>query len=220
MRTSSRCGLWAAVCVAGLGAVPLRGQDADRSLAVRHRNECRLAAQVVSTGHPRTKAEWAKDYLLNCEEDAPPVLAGLWRDLPADTGRVEWLVAISSRIRDGRIYDQARTVALDRSRPDVVRVGAMIVLAQYADPYAGYSLAVLAPPPEPVRRVLRPTVGSTYGVQLRGPIPITGPVDDAVRTLLAQVAETDPSRPVWYAAGSMAHALGSEVRRSEVPPRD
>lgn len=196
-------------------------QPASGQPGVQHRNNCRLAAQVVSTGHPHTKRDWARNYLVTCEAEVPPLVVDLWRSVPADTAEVRWLNAISRSVRDRRIYDRVREVALDPSRPDVVRVGAMVVLTKYADPDSDFSIAVLEPPAEPVRRIRPIWVGTTFSSQLRGPEPMDECLLEPVHALFEQIAQAESSGPVWYAAASLARsfAIRIGVGGCEIPPR-
>lgn len=195
-----------------LAASPARAQAGGENPAmVKHRNDCRLAAQVLTTRTPRTKLVWAREYIQHCEEEGPPAIAQDWRTVSADTSEVVQLMRASTSIRDARIYEEARTVVLDRSRPDVVRVGAMHVLDTYANPHhAGWFWSV-RPPADLNRRVV-PSTGSVLGVQaVDGPVPVTGSVREPVLRLFEQVAaarENEP-RTVWYAAAALAKRMGS-----------
>ncbi|HEX8452791.1 MAG TPA: hypothetical protein VF647_11885 [Longimicrobium sp.] len=134
--------------VAALPLVPVESRAQDQGpnpLMVKHRSDCRLAAQVLITGEPRARREWARDYIANCENEGPPAIVQEWRAVSGDTASVIKVMRASTMIHDARIYEQVRAVALDRSRPDVVRVGAMHVLDNYVDPHhVGWFSAVPA----------------------------------------------------------------------------
>lgn len=51
-----------AVCVFA-AAAPLHGQSKGQYDKTRRRNDCRLADQVIETGQPATKKEWAYGYI-------------------------------------------------------------------------------------------------------------------------------------------------------------
>lgn len=84
-------------------AVPARAQD-ERLAEVRERNDCRLAAQVLATGHPHPRYEWARSTIVNCEDEGPAYFASQWRTAPADTAALRLLIAAASRVRDARVY--------------------------------------------------------------------------------------------------------------------
>lgn len=203
--------LWVFPALA-LAAFPVSAQSGGENPAmIKHRNDCRLAAQVLTTRTPRTKLVWAREYIQHCEEEGPAAIAQDWRLVSADTSEVLHLMRASTAINDRRIYEQARIVALDRSRADVVRVGAMHVLDKYANPYNGGWFWSVRPPADPNRRVV-PATGSVLGVQaVDGPVPVTGSVREPVLQLFEQVAAARANEPrtVWYAAAALAKRMGS-----------
>lgn len=203
-----------------LQADPLAAQQEANPAAVHHRNQCRLAAQVLGTGHPHPKYDWALGYILHCEEVGPPALVQMWRSELSDTSTVGQLLDASSRIRDRRIYEEVRRVALDRSKPDVMRVGALIVLSEYVDSEMAYSFPLLAPPAGDVRRIpSRWASGTLYG-QLTGSDPLRESVDEPVIELYEQLAQDRSNRSVWFAAAVLAKNVRYwvEQRASEAMP--
>lgn len=97
------------------------------------RNDCRLAAQVLETGHPAPHYEWALEFIAKCEETGAPVLAALWRSA-ADTEHLNRLYVSSYLLRDARITDAVTKVAQNRALPRLVRLNAIRVLAGHAVP--------------------------------------------------------------------------------------
>jgi hypothetical protein len=189
----------------------LWGQGGEHQLAVKHRNDCRLAAQVLGTGHPAPHREWALRYIANCEGEGPAVLAALWRSAP-NSGDVETLVRSSLRLRDARLYNQLRETAGDRSRPGPVRVGAMLVLARYTDPRNAIWLTDLVPP-DSIRQIRLVPASSTGFHPLTGDVPLRGPIAPSVLTLLEGIAAARTSEPreVWYAAAVLAKRVRRDV---------
>jgi hypothetical protein len=183
---------------------PLAAQEGANPAAIHHRNQCRLAAQVLETGHPHPKYPWALNYIMICEEQAPPVLVQMWRRQLTDTLEVRHVMTASSRIRDRRIYEEVRRVALDRAKPDVMRVGALIVLSEYVDTGMAYSFPDLAPPPGEIRRLPSRWTSGTHGFQTTGPEPLPESVDAPVIQLYEQLAQDQSNRPVWFAAAVLA----------------
>ena len=179
--------------------------QADRD-AIKRRNDCRLAAQVLTTGEPHTKRDWARGYIANCENEGPPAIVQEWRTVPSDTAAVLQLMRASAAIRDMRIYEQLRAVAVDRSRADVVRVGAMHVLDSYVNPrHAGW-FGSRPPDAGPVRRVYPQTAVAAHAVYTNGVVPLTGSVRVPVMRLLQQIGAARDVEPatVWYAAAALA----------------
>lgn len=208
MRTNRRRGRWLAsggLLLLGAVAFPLRAQNSEAPDSVRHRNDCRLAGQVLHTGHPHPKYEWAREYIILCQEEGPAILAGEWGEISADTAQVNRLQRESARFRDVRLYRELRGTALDRSRPELVRIGAMLVLAKYVDPYSALWFSDLRPPPGEIHRI--PLVGSssTAGVWDYGSEPL-GPVAHPVLELLERIAaqRSTETREIWYAAAVLA----------------
>ncbi|HEX8670240.1 MAG TPA: hypothetical protein VF710_00045 [Longimicrobium sp.] len=203
-------------CVAALPLVPVESRAQDQGpnpLMVKHRNDCRMAAQVLITGEPRTRREWALDYISNCEHEGPPAIVQEWRTVPGDTASVVKVMRASTMIHDARIYEQVRAVVLDRSRPDVVRVGAMHVLDNYVDPHhVGWFSAV--PVVGAANVQVLPAGGVvTHAPYTNGPVPLTGSVKAPVLDLLQRIgaAREVESVSVWYAASALARRIQQEI---------
>jgi hypothetical protein len=192
------------------GAVPVAAQHIDRRAETHHRNQCRLAGQVLATNHPEPKREWARSYVTMCREEGPQFFAAEWARVDADSARLRYLVFDSGRIRDERLYEALRSVMSDTSRPERVRIGAMLVLARYVDPYNAVWFTDLHPPVGEIRYIPLVLSSSTHGNQLDGTRPL-GSVGAPVLDLLREVAarKDDEPRAVWYAA----EVLAKRVRR-------
>lgn len=193
-----------------VAAAPVAAQQTDRPAEVHHRNQCRLAGQVLATGQPEPKREWARSYVTMCREEGPEFFAAEWARVDADSARLRYLVFDSGRIRDERLYEALRSVMSDRSRPERVRIGAMLVLARYVDPYNSVWFSDLRPPVGEVRYIPLVLSSSTHGNQLNGPRPL-GSVGAPVLAALREVAarKDEEPRAVWYAA----EVLAKRVRR-------
>jgi hypothetical protein len=110
---------------------PLAAQSEGQDRHVR--NDCRLAAQVLETGHPAPHYEWALEFIAKCEETGAPVLAALWRSA-VNTEHLNRLYVSSYLLRDARITDAVTEVAQNRALPRLVRLNAIRVLAGHAVP--------------------------------------------------------------------------------------
>lgn len=205
MRTSGHGVLGVLVVVAI--AAPAAAQETNDS-EVRHRNECRLAAQVLSTGHPHPRYAWAHGKIGTCADEGPAYFAAEWNTVPADTALLRELIGNSTRWRDARIHARLRETAADRTRSDAVRVAAMIALAGYVDPYVAIDLADLRPPAGPIERIRFYGGTGVHAVQMPGAQPV-GSVTSEVLALLNGIARDRVSEPreVWYAAAALARRL-------------
>lgn len=201
------------VLTAGLFlALPLNAQNEEVALNAKRRNECRLAAQVLDTGHPRPHREWALRYISRCENEGPAVLAAQWRNAPVAGAELEAIVWSSLRLRDARLYDQLRATAADHSRPSSMRVAAMLVLARYTDPRNAIWLSDLVPP-DSIRRIPLVLSSSTGFYPITGEVPLSGSIAPQVLALLDEVAaaRSKEEAPVWYAAAVLAKRLRRDM---------
>lgn len=195
------------VLVLTLASGSLRAQDGqEQAAAAQRRNDCRLAGQVIATGQPHTKMEWAETFIEVCPEEGPAIFARRWLTVAGDTGAVAALLHQSARLRDARIYVQLRRTVLDRMRPAVVRVGAMLALARYVDPHDAAWFNELTPPEGTIRHIRAPLGSALHSNAITGASPLPPTVRSEVVELLGQIAaarQTEP-RTVWYAAAALA----------------
>lgn len=197
-----------------LAVVPAWGQGNDVSREAHRRNQCRLAAQVLTHGQPADKRAWAQEYITRCGDEGPAVLARQWQEVGDDSAQVVALVIGSPRIRDARIYNALRTIAEDRERPERVRVGAMIVLAKYVDPQIGIGYPDLRAPSGEIRRIPLVLNWLTHAGQIAGTHPLPGPVSQEVLATLQRIAASRQTedRAVWYAAAVLARRVERDIR--------
>jgi hypothetical protein len=104
----------------------------------RHRSDCRLAAQVLTTGHPAPHREWALSLIDLCDESGPPVLAQMWEQAEAQPDTLAKLVAAGARVPDRRLYSIVRRITLDASEPPIKRAAGLSLLGRWASP--GFSM--------------------------------------------------------------------------------
>jgi hypothetical protein len=196
-----------------VASTPVHSQDRGPSEASHLRNDCRLASQVIRTGHPHTRREWAEQFIDNCPESGPAAFVDVWITVPADSARLKWLVNFSSRLRDQRLVNAAAAILRDRSRPDLVRIGAMLLLMRYADPSELIGFSHLSSPPAgtgPIRMVMGNS--ATHPRRpLEGSEPLASGFENSVLLFLQEIAATDASPSVRYAAARLAKTLAHEL---------
>lgn len=121
----------------GLVAVLGAPAGAQQTVAdsVQFRNQCRLAAQVLELGEPANKRAWAAEFITACPDGAVFV-AKAWDMDPVDATELARLELRTSGLADERLSARLRSVAENASRPLLVRVAALSVLASYVRPGA------------------------------------------------------------------------------------
>lgn len=100
---------------------------------VKHRNNCRLAAQVLLDGQPAVKGDWALRYIGSCPQQQQVVVA-MWQDPPVGTEELDRLFELSRKVKDRRIFRRAAEVAEDPAARSELRVTALGVLGSYLHP--------------------------------------------------------------------------------------
>jgi hypothetical protein len=203
------------VCVTAclLAAVgPVSAQE-DREVAERIRSECRAAAQALSA--PGTEWKTVRERVVSCPDEGPAYLAEQWRRVPNDTAAVDWLRFHSARTRDARLFAELRRTALDRSRGDVVRVGAMLALMKLADPYGAYWFSDVRPPADSIRRIRLIRGSTTAGQQMSGAQPLPARATPGVLEIFAGISRrrADEPRSVWYAAAVLERRIRFNIEQ-------
>lgn len=191
-------------CAHGLSA---QGQGQSERDDARIRNDCRLAAQILTMGQPNPRYGWARDIISKCDESGGAALAALWRSVAADSAELVHVVYSTSRLRDQRVLDEIVTVAQDQARPAVVRLSAFQVLVSYYKPGAHI----------PLRWLRQPPFGSPLGVvtefrATEGASPLGPATRDVIHTLMRKLAESEPDPTVRNAARFLAEAFEAETR--------
>jgi hypothetical protein len=205
------CFMWSALVVLA-GVRPGAAQENEAAIDARFQSNCRLAAQVLSSGHPHPHAEWARAYIPDCPEEAPAFFSGRWASAPADTAALRELVSGSMRVRDARVYASVLRVVADRSRPDAVRVAAMIALARFADPRISIDIGELRVPDDPFGPVRYHGGSAVHVVHVPGTHPLGNVSGEVYATLDAISRDRTGELPaVWYAAAVLARRVGFRV---------
>jgi hypothetical protein len=194
-------------------------QENDRAREVHRRNQCRLAAQVLTSGHPANKREWAEGFIGNCPSEAPAILAERWLSNGQTVMQIRVLASHSFQIPDRRIYAGVLKAATDATRDPYLRIGALTTLASYAMPSEPVGIGSVTPPPTRIMRPMGPvtTGGSPHSHQLTAEQPLGDIFAEVLGTLdsIAARENTEPTE-VWYAAGrlrqTLRHARGIEYQ--------
>lgn len=113
--------------------------------SVKHRNNCRLAEQVIATGHPAPHDQWALDLIGGCPEGGEALANALrLASQSTDTAYLDRLTRPTLFLRDGNIFAAALTIASERSATETARVFALRSLIYAMRPTAGIDYGVLA----------------------------------------------------------------------------
>ena len=99
--------------------------------SVKHRNECRLADQVVTTGQPAPHLRWALGYLAACGAGAQgSAVSQAVRRLrtETDTAMLGPYWRVPQYLVDGRLFEAAEEIAADRGASTQARVFALSAL--------------------------------------------------------------------------------------------
>lgn len=185
------------------GVLPERGvAQANESSAAHLRNDCRLAAQVLATGHPAPRRAWALQRIDLCDRSGPAVLIQMWSRVPPTRAALEELEVPSTRLRDRRVYVALSEIAQNASEPSLKRIIALDVLAWYAAPNRGMPLdELLDPRPDSVRSIRLTAVD--YSPHTVGAEPLPETITDDVTGLLRNIANGEPTSAVGVAASRL-----------------
>jgi hypothetical protein len=116
------------VCLA-VALLPLRVAGQASPDSVKFRNDCRLATQVVTTGHPAVKTDWAMTIIREC----PAVAGALARALAGarsstDTVELTRITNAADWLRDGSLFAAAYDLLGDRAASHEARIFGVRVL--------------------------------------------------------------------------------------------
>ena len=105
--------------------------------SVKIRDNCRLAMQAVTTGHPGPKLQWAYPYLRICDpaDRQTAALAAVSRlrtshDVPEIVAAVEMLAVF----HDGQLFNAVLALAGDNGASNEARVDAFVALQRVIVP--------------------------------------------------------------------------------------
>ena len=195
--------------------LPLSAAGQANPDSVRARNDCRLAVQVVMTGHPAVKTEWAMGFVRQCSE-LPSALARAIRDTRTsrDTSVLKRVTAPADWLRDWGVYSAASEVLRDRTASPEARVFAIRVLMWAALPGMELDYSHLVDTDGDGSRSCGGMGPSLHGEIVRA-TPLPSGWEESGRALGRSVAR-DPSEPapVREAARCLALAIPFPYARS------
>lgn len=191
-------------------SAPVAAQDVSRAGEVQHRSDCRLAVQVMETGHPAPHRDWAYGILPHCGADAgPAAVASLWngrRRFASD--ELPMLVRATSEIRDRRIYLALRDFARRPGADVEARLHALALLVGYVNAagprFEPADLRRPADGPAPPMTFLThddPVCGSEA----------TGDVRDELRAFYTEIRNSDPDAVIRNAAAILLKHVHRQV---------
>lgn len=124
------------ILIVALSLLP-RVVGAQRAEDVAHRNDCRLATQVITTGQPATKAGWAASAVRECGAAAGASVAAAIRAsrTSRDLATLSRLGNVAVVLRDGVMFEAAIDVMKDADASLEARVFAARVLVLGLQPH-------------------------------------------------------------------------------------
>ncbi len=168
---------------------------------------CTRDKATLAHSGSRTAYIQAISNIQSCGALAGEVLAEEWRRPPTDSASLMVLAFVSGGVRDRRIYDAARDVAVSLDAAPVTRLAAIAALAAHAD--ASVRLSYFVP--------AESSVGTNPGVRIERltHLPATGPwgpplpesaFSDVV-SLLSRLGDSDPDARVRTVAAYVAKRM-------------
>jgi hypothetical protein len=166
--------------------------------SVKLRNDCRLAAQVLTTGQPAPHRREALSVIGLCGREGVPALLAAWSSAPSNRADLQLLVTSTRAYATDQIVETLLGTLNQSGRPLEVRVASLLVLLTYAEPAVvpgfedllGDTMELL------VRRY--GTIDHPYPVV--GLETLTGSVTDRIRAALQPIVVSDPDAHMRVAA--------------------
>jgi hypothetical protein len=190
----------AACCTVVATEAAAQGRE---SSDVQLRNDCRLAAQIVRTGHPAPHRDWAFGMIRQCGESGPQALADRWRDAPpTNQDELSELASATRAFRTREVFDAVATVAGTPAADQLARVYAIALLQSYAHPGTSLSIEDLLHPPQNGRP---PRIYASSHDQNPDDPGTLEDVEEEVEAILTRIVSTE--------AGSVIARIAAHVLR-------
>jgi len=181
------------LCLSGVAAAQMPKESDD----VHVRDDCRLAVQVLTKGHPAPKSDWALGIIFTCDQSGGAALQQLWATPPTDSAALDELMWASASLVDQRVYLGVRSAATNVGVPRAARIAALRVLASFIEPAKiHFPPALLLPSSDP-----NIAVASDHDpLQLIGSQPLDAAAKEGIATVFATLMQGDPDPHVRFAA--------------------
>lgn len=173
--------------------------------AIKARNDCRLAARIVATGHPAPHEEWALAVIPNCPAEAGPAIASGMLALRNENNIyiLDSLTSTSRYVRDAAILDAALEIADDRSASFEARIFSLRTLlwmTQVHPAYVPYGALARGETYQGGGRCLVNTASHSYLLPGTTPLPpdYRDQIDALAVRLEADSSEADDIRGVAW----------------------
>jgi hypothetical protein len=177
--------------------------------SVKLRNDCRLASQVLRTGHPAPQSEWAHGMIGYCgrEQWANAASAAIQR-LSGSTD--ERALAVEWRhlwmLRDSVVFETVRGIATDRSASAPARLWALRTLATYIDPQGIYGALTERVPNAPGGRPACISNRATGAPEFREDRPLPADFANQTRGTAETIIKDESEVPMMRAAALCVQA--------------
>jgi hypothetical protein len=196
-------GIAALVAVTGFSCAPLAAQAGERA-DPRLRNDCRLATQVLQTGQPAPRREWALEVIRRCDQSGPAALAAFWRSgAPENAAELDQLFNATRSFNDRSVVDAVAEVARRGTATETTRIYAFALLFSYAVPGWYIEIADLLRPRETPARMS----AVTHDASARSTRAVLGDLRPEVSAILQSVVEAEPNSRVAGAAETVLRWL-------------
>jgi hypothetical protein len=208
MRSLSRPDLWALFVIAAGLAFPLVAcaqQQEPVSPDSLRRSACERSQKALSAVNvSRHEKSEAIVVMQECGDAGVLTLVTQWRQPAIDTVLLPTLAGVSSQVNDRRVYQAARAVLLDPSRPESVRLAALEVLV------TGFNPKVTVSFPTPTKPMYSSYVAIghvSHPPGRKAPQPVGSEAQEDVLSILRQLAVSDPTERIRKVAAELGPLL-------------
>jgi hypothetical protein len=185
--------------------------------SIKHRNDCRLAEQVIRTGHPNPHFRWAVGMARRCAS-VGGALADALRAArtSSDTAYLQALTSPVIELRDGGVLSAAMEIAQDETASDAARVYSFRVLMWALAPGAGISYADITDQ-VPGRRKMCVPHGTPIHLSVTwGSTPLPSDYEARIHDIgRAVLTDSSVAAPVRSAAECASHFPAFPLRQGE-----
>ncbi|WP_331055355.1 hypothetical protein [Longimicrobium sp.] len=166
--------------------------------SVHLRNDCRLATQVLTTGQPRPKLQWASQMYDRCPGFAAQVASAMLRARTStDTAYLNAITFPANQLQDRAVFEAALEISADRGASIPARVYANRVLYWIRFPSAGTDYTTLVDVDGDGRTICtRYGPSSHASVQVIQPLPTDwrARIHAVTSTVMRNMSEPSPVR--------------------------